>query len=358
MLLNFPQKRQLLELNLININSQVHSLDSDVNTSPTQSLNMLSASSFDCSQMGRSSPVPDLQTYVTEMTKELATNIKSEIREVINKVEDVLENTDNTNEKHCNSSDDGRSDSISANEVAEYIEKVSIEMANEVKSEIRDVVSAVDVFIAPEVETYTPGSSSETVIQLIKEEKAPNRNRIAPSTVTSLSSQDSGINLSFQEQECTFHDYVKRRCSSECIANQNHDVDVVKFATLQRQKRKELPEDDKEPFGEVNPWVCPQKALWQVTVEAVEEFGMIRNGDKVLVCLSGGKDSISLLHTLLEYQHRGQSNGVVFSLAAVTVNTEACSCTPALLATHLSRLGVHYIVESCTRENDCDTGEY
>lgn len=44
--------------------------------------------------MGRASPVPDLQTYVTEMTKELATNIKSEIREVISKVEDVLENTD------------------------------------------------------------------------------------------------------------------------------------------------------------------------------------------------------------------------------------------------------------------------
>lgn len=44
--------------------------------------------------MGRASPAPDLQTYVTEMTKELATNIKSEIREVISKVEDVLENTD------------------------------------------------------------------------------------------------------------------------------------------------------------------------------------------------------------------------------------------------------------------------
>lgn len=76
--------------------------------------------------MGRSSPAPDLQTYVTEMTKELATNIKSEIREVTRKVEDVLESsTEAVNEKHCSgSSDDGRSDSISANEVAEYIEKV------------------------------------------------------------------------------------------------------------------------------------------------------------------------------------------------------------------------------------------
>lgn len=405
-----PQTRVSLGLNTFrqrnySYSSEVHSLDSDVNTSPTQSLNMLSASSFDCSQMGRSSPAPDLETYVTEMTKEIATNIKSEIREVINKVEDVLESTDNVdicnisfcNEKHCSSSDDGRSDSISANEVAEYIEKVSIEMANEVKSEIRDVVSAVDVFIAPDsqekhtysrtssnadaeaatnVETYTPGSSSETVIQLIKPivtskltkeyegQEMTSRNRIVPSTVTSLSSQDSGINLSFQEQECTFHDYVKRRCSSESISNRSQDSDIVKFATLQRQKKKDLSEDkegsEKEmscDLTDARRWICPPKAMWQITVEAIEEYGMIKNGDKVLVCLSGGKDSISLLHTLLEYQHHGQTKGITFTLAAITINTELCGCTPSLLLSHLNSLGVHYIVENCTRESDDDSGK-
>lgn len=30
---------------------------------------------------------------------------------------------------------------------------------------------------------------------------------------------------------------------------------------------------------------------------------MIHNGDRVLVCLSGGKDSLSLLHTLKQYQY-------------------------------------------------------
>lgn len=98
-----PQTRMSLGMNAFRqrqlscgSQTELHSLDSEPNLSPTHSLNVLSSSSIDSSQMGRASPVPDLQTYVTEMTKELATNIKSEIREVISKVEDVLENTDST----------------------------------------------------------------------------------------------------------------------------------------------------------------------------------------------------------------------------------------------------------------------
>jgi tRNA(Ile)-lysidine synthase TilS/MesJ len=36
--------------------------------------------------------------------------------------------------------------------------------------------------------------------------------------------------------------------------------------------------------------------------QALEEYNMIRDDDKVLVCLSGGKDSLSLLHSLRQYQ--------------------------------------------------------
>lgn len=100
--------------------NEPNSLESDNNMSPTHSLNVLSGN-YDCIQCGRASPAPDLQTYVTEMTRELATNIKSEIREVISKVEDVLENTDGVSsayERHGSGSEDGRSDSISANEVS------------------------------------------------------------------------------------------------------------------------------------------------------------------------------------------------------------------------------------------------
>ena len=46
----------------------------------------------------------------------------------------------------------------------------------------------------------------------------------------------------------------------------------------------------------------PPKAIFKPTAEAIQEFGMIEDGDRVLVCLSGGKDSLSLLHTLKQFQ--------------------------------------------------------
>ena len=49
-------------------------------------------------------------------------------------------------------------------------------------------------------------------------------------------------------------------------------------------------------------WKVPSKEIFKPFIEAMNEFSMIGNGDKVLVCLSGGKDSLSLLHSIRQYQ--------------------------------------------------------
>lgn len=130
------------------------------NYSPPQQVTNLIAPETSISRNSScSETAEDIQAYVKEVTKELATEIKSEIRDVISKVEDALESTDSLdmmsganlsslgNMSYIN---DGKRDSISTSDVVDYLREFSKGMMNEVKSEIRDAVNAVDEMISPE----------------------------------------------------------------------------------------------------------------------------------------------------------------------------------------------------------------
>ena len=72
---------------------------------------------------------------------------------------------------------------------------------------------------------------------------------------------------------------------------------------------------------------------------------MLRAGDRVLVCLSGGKDSLSLLHVLRQYRFVAASRGADFELAAVTVDPQSSQYDPRPLIPYLKKLGVTYYYE-------------
>ena len=84
-----------------------------------------------------------------------------------------------------------------------------------------------------------------------------------------------------------------------------------------------------------------QKRLRRLTGQAIEDYAMIEDGDRVLVCLSGGKDSYAMLHILMGLQAKAPIN---FELKAVNLDQKQPGFPAHILPDYLSSVGVAFEV--------------
>lgn len=215
------------------------------------------------------------------------------------------------------------------------------------------------------------------------------------SAVNSVSSQDSGINLSFHESDKSLDSMDLKRsssaesnstnsygrkprtcsmtalpsnksnsCNRQQAVRQNDDFSEDEECSSNDLKEEEDGGngDAASSFGTKGDgdgkveacrpqWHCPPKNIWKPAVEAMQEFDMIRDNDRVLVCLSTNcKSSLSLLHALHQYRFYVRSKGVDFEIGAATVDPSGSN--PVELTGYLESLNVPYFHEEQEEEEE------
>ena len=84
------------------------------------------------------------------------------------------------------------------------------------------------------------------------------------------------------------------------------------------------------------------KKLCRLAGQAIIDYNMIEDGDKVMVCVSGGKDSYAMLDILIKLRERAPIN---FDLIAVNLDQKQPGFPEEILPNYLKKLGIPFHIE-------------
>ena len=136
--------------------------------------------------------------------------------------------------------------------------------------------------------------------------------------------------------------FAKRVVNEDRLVS-NNNFETSSSSAIEEMKSAEIGDVQAAPSVSAKKAlkVCKRKLMTGMG-RAVSDWGMIREGDRVMVGVSGGKDSLSLLHLLLELKRRAPIN---FEVGAVTIDPGTEAFDPRPLIPYIrDTLGVPYYV--------------
>lgn len=373
--------------------SKVDDVLSETNTCETTPQHQSKQQQQQQQQQHDSFSASDIAEYLMEFSKEMASEVKSEIRCMVNSVDGL----------HRYSPDDR-----SSSECASPAERRRIVLPTSARPRTPVILGKLGELSQQDSKMSSECSSDETVIYVVKSsagdgEKNTDEDDIDDdedheehnepekalpkiySAVNSVSSQDSGINLSFHENDKSGESpEIGRSSSAESNSNgytrrprltintginfpkqvrmTNDDLSEDEEAFLLSESSGQEGEEDSKTENGISSvqslWHCPPKNVWKPVVAAMQEFEMIKDNDRVLVCLSlGGRNSLALVHTLHQYRFYVRSKGIDFGIGVAAVDDSRHD--PLESMSYLKALDVPYFYEElhsvANQEEDDDS---